>query len=1265
MARAAFILYYFCQLGYNAHNRADAPSIQNGGDTTMFDAGNLITLGVVLVILIAYRILDRDNRSLEKVKKYTDRLKDELDAMATERAQALKGYAIEVDTHKKSAKEVLRQVQEAETDLGKRAEGISIMAQRIGEYDKALTELKTMSLRVDENLRTIHEESHFADTLAKTLHNSKNELEKISKEIPLLREEARRQAQASSQGLSEQFDQKLQAASKTAEQSYASIRDELAAAFDQARAEAVKLEASSFQQLKQQIDQRGAELGQVLQDTARQLQGNSEKNRQELEQHTLATREQALAETARIATALQQDMEMKAAELQSLLDKQDEKLSTLVAKRFDDIEQFAAERSGKLEDAVETRFTALKEQASEKVRETQGLLKSFKQDWHKEAEEVLAQARQEAEAVAGRLEPLISQANTAIDRSSVESAARLQQIEEKHQETAQAIQHKFKETLKAWQEDLTRQQQELKAGLKQSILEAGQEANKLKQEVESGLSDAGKRLAAAATEQTQRLSSMETALANAEDQSMKTLEALNDKFITRGADLESRVLAGFDKRSDALRSLVEQGLERLEASRLDVQQMEKALRQSMAGVETRVEEDFALFAKDVTGRHETFEAKLAAEAAKLQNAMKALDEDLQTLKANAYDNVSEQLKIFEDEFFNDLRKRREDTDTKLQVWRSSLDERLAAALHEADTARAETERGWLEESRKRAGEIQQRVSDALDKLSAHVEAHRAAISERVSEADAALTALRGSVKTDMDEARTAANAWVQAELARWKQESAENLQRMEQRTLAESARVAELVKTGSAAFDAGREELAKQLELMQTSFSVKLQEVEMTSSAALENLGGSFNTTITALDKDWKQQRDKVVEGSKAERESISRELRNLSEEMDRLRQELAQRSTQALDDFNRIWETRQLEAGKKLQDSEAAMNQSLQTYTKEEKNLQAAYAATREKLQKGLEEERKEREKTFAELDKQLKAFQTQTRLFERADEMKLALSESMESLKADLARADSRRGELAELETQYARIKRAEDEVSQKISRFFAEKRRIDTMEEDFKRLLSLSQAVDQKLASVTSSNDQLVQIQADMRRLMEASSEANEKFDRVEKKSSILDATADAIDKNFQAVSEMERNIRTMDADIRDLPDQIIQLKRSIEEVNAVQPQVKASLERMDSMNGIMAEAEKRAAELQKAREWLARAETRFEELNKKTNEHLKLLNDILKDEPARGKDKSGAPPLSVQESVRKLAHQGWKTDEIARAVKLSRGEVELILELSGDK
>jgi predicted RNase H-like nuclease (RuvC/YqgF family) len=170
-------------------------------------------------------------------------------------------------------------------------------------------------------------------------------------------------------------------------------------------------------------------------------------------------------------------------------------------------------------------------------------------------------------------------------------------------------------------------------------------------------------------------------------------------------------------------------------------------------------------------------------------------------------------------------------------------------------------------------------------------------------------------------------------------------------------------------------------------------------------------------------------------------------------------------------------------------------------------------------------------------------------------------------------------------------------------------------------------------------------------------------MEKKSNILDSTADAVDKNFQAITELERNVRSIDADIRDVPDRIIDLNRSLDEVMAFRPKLDAAIVRLDEVDGAMADAEKRATELNKAREWLARAETRFDELNKKSQEHLKMLNDILKDEPSSGRKDKGAPSISVQETVRKLSHQGWKVEEIARAVKLSRGEVELILELGG--
>jgi DNA-binding NarL/FixJ family response regulator len=85
------------------------------------------------------------------------------------------------------------------------------------------------------------------------------------------------------------------------------------------------------------------------------------------------------------------------------------------------------------------------------------------------------------------------------------------------------------------------------------------------------------------------------------------------------------------------------------------------------------------------------------------------------------------------------------------------------------------------------------------------------------------------------------------------------------------------------------------------------------------------------------------------------------------------------------------------------------------------------------------------------------------------------------------------------------------------------------------------------------------------------------------------------------------------------------------------------------------------MQKAREWLAKTETRLEEINTQAREQVKLLGSLLKEGKKDGRDREGAPSMGAREMVTRLAHQGWSVEEIARATKLSRGEVELILEI----
>jgi len=303
-------------------------------------------------------------------------------------------------------------------------------------------------------------------------------------------------------------------------------------------------------------------------------------------------------------------------------------------------------------------------------------------------------------------------------------------------------------------------------------------------------------------------------------------------------------------------------------------------------------------------------------------------------------------------------------------------------------------------------------------------------------------------------------------------------------------------------------------------------------------------------------------------------------------------------------------------------------------------------------------------DLEKREKDFAARTRVFERADEFSAKISLDLEQLKAGLAKTEIQRGELQEIEAQMDRVRKLEDEINQKMNRFLAERKRIDSMEEDFKRLLSISQGIDAKLEGVTASDDALTEVEARMRKLMDLGAQAEAKCERLEKKSTVLESTAEGVDRNFQAMRELEKGIKAQEAEVKGLPARVAELKRAVEAVAADKERIDAAVERLERLDKDVEGVEERIKSMQTAREWLARTETRFQELSKEAQEQVRLLGDIMKKELG-GKREQGAPQASTRESVVKLSRQGWTVEEIARATKLSRGEVELILELGPRK
>ena len=103
-----------------------------------------------------YRIWDTDNRQLEKVKKYADKIKKDLSIYIDEKTQQLRNLGIELEVHQKTAKEILKRISSIEEGLGTKADEIENINKRIKGYDQVINELYAMTERVEDNLKRLH-----------------------------------------------------------------------------------------------------------------------------------------------------------------------------------------------------------------------------------------------------------------------------------------------------------------------------------------------------------------------------------------------------------------------------------------------------------------------------------------------------------------------------------------------------------------------------------------------------------------------------------------------------------------------------------------------------------------------------------------------------------------------------------------------------------------------------------------------------------------------------------------------------------------------------------------------------------------------------------------------------------------------------------------------------------------------------------------------------------------------------------------------------
>ncbi|MDR2159563.1 MAG: hypothetical protein LBP23_05815 [Treponema sp.] len=800
--------------------------------------------------------------------------------------------------------------------------------------------------------------------------------------------------------------------------------------------------------------------------------------------------------------------------------------------------RFERENGEKLEKAVEALTASVKSSVSDLEERARSVERQVED--HREAVDKIEKAR--AAALARDTEIINKTLREAVEKAGVRADkmedAALVKLREQAQERVHRLQTAVEDKLKAAGDSA-----------KQRIAEIQETIKTHRESVKNEIGEIEARQKQYREEWKKNVQELDV-LAGRQREEWK---AMGDEWRRTALETEQKIQDAAHADLEEYRAIQAEEIKRLGSLADDAGRLEGELRRSMDEAAARIREEFSRFGEEAARSREGVRNEFTAAAAVLRADMAGVEQELNALKAGAYENVSEKLKVFEDDFFADLGRRSNDIDRRLAEWQAGLDARLEEIAREEDARRTEAESRFSEESRKNLAAQEERLQSELETLKSETAAFEEGIRGSMRTADEELRTLREQLDRNLEEARIAAEDSLRVEIGRYNLSLSEAL-RKSQREMEEE------LKALTGKMDAKNAEITSQLDA---------------SRRSIEELKTIQSGRIRDLDTDLEDSRRRIRDLSAETGERLDR----MREALDALREE----------------------AG-------------------------------------------------------------TETRLFERNNELKLELERGIEDLKGDLERLEQRKSEAAQLENQFLRIKRLEDDVNARMLRFNSEQHRIEEMEKRFNRVVQISQAVEEKLAQVSGSDDTLQAIQVQIRRLDDAIRETEEKYQRVERKKQILEEINDGIDRNFKALQESENTVNRVNGDLESFTKELAALRRSVEILSKEHEKASETAGKLEFLDESLSLIEKRIGEMNVARDWLARAETRLDELNKEARSKVRIINSLLKDEgkpPAAGRD---APPPADRETVITLRRQGWSVDEIAATMKLSRSEVELILEIA---
>ena len=742
----------------------------------------------------------------------------------------------------------------------------------------------------------------------------------------------------------------------------------------------------------------------------------------------------------------------------------------------------------------------------------------------------------------------------------------------------------------------------------------------------------------------------------------KTITESIYKMAKQCEQQQSDALNAIDSQFGSYKKDLAYQFSRLETSGKDIDSLEANLRKAMDEIRKRVLSDFDSFTAGQQKAQKEFSDSVQADSEALQSQLQALEQTVDALKESALGNVSAKLKDFEEGIDDDLKTRSDKIAEDLAVWKNSFDGKLALFTDDYENDRRALEMKYGEDLKAKLDSLQEKNDEQLARIASGINEANGSLRERIDGIAKTIDGFEEETRERVNKTQTISDEYLKTVAAQYEAKMNDELERVQSELSDGLKKIEEAVsdqqETSASTIDAARSEvntwkqqLKQQLDESRAVFKDQLDTLKSSSQNKIDEARESLLADFQNYSADMKEQQA-----------ALSSSVSELQAKTDESLDMYESRSEEMLARLQSMYEEMLKDTEARVSRQSADSTKALSELRGKINSFESQASENQAKFVLKMQSDQDEMQSRLGELNREIQNVRSQMQLYERAEAMKKSLDERISALDEDFSRLASYNETALSLADNFKALHKMYDDINGRLKEFDVQRTRVDSIGQKYEKMVNLSGSIDEKISGLQTSYDELQNFEVAVRDFQEKLHSLTGSYDRLEQKQTIIERVNEDVNRSFDSLKTLEDKLKQCTRQTESLPKEIKDVQKDVDKLLKSGPKLAQAVAKLESLDAILDEADKRMDALTSARQGIGRSEARLEELKTDIESKFKLLNQLTKKDlekrPAK-EDKRLSP--QDRDNIKQLKQQGWTVKEIARSMKRTQTEIEMVLEM----